>query len=126
MANLEFEVPYNNDPVTLEDVLKLKELNGHRIREVYLNVPQEYSGSGRVMPEVKTEQVASVVDRVHRENVRINLLFNSTCEGADWYAPEVINSKMEFLRLMHEEHGVEGVTIANPIYIKEVRNASPI
>ncbi len=121
MPNLEFEVPYNNDPETLEEVLKLKELNGNRIREVYMNAPQQFSGSGRVMPDTSVEQVVNIVDRIHQKGVRVNLLFNSTCEGADWYTPEVINSKMDFLKMMHEKHGVEVVTVANPIYVKEIR-----
>jgi collagenase-like PrtC family protease len=121
MPNLEFEVPYNNDPETLEGLIKLKELNGNRIREIYLNAPQEFSTSGRVMPSTSMEQVINTVDRVHKSGIRINLLFNSTCEGADWYTADVINSKMGFLKMMHEEHGVEGVTVANPIYVKEIR-----
>ena len=32
MAGLEFSVPYNNDPDTLTELFKLKELNGNRIR----------------------------------------------------------------------------------------------
>ena len=125
MPNLQFEVPYNNDPQTLEEVLALNDLNGNRIREVYLNAPQKYSGSGRVMPDVDVEQVSAIVDRVHKAGVRINLLFNSTCEGADWYEADVINSKLDYLEFMHRDHGVESVTIANPIYIKETRKRFP-
>jgi collagenase-like PrtC family protease len=125
MANLEFEVPYNADPETLEDVLKMKELNGNRIAEVYLSGPREYSGSGRVMPELKTGQLVKVVDRVHKDGVKVNLLFNATCHGEFGYDPEVMDFKMEFLRRMHQEHGVEAVTIADPLYIKEVRKRLP-
>lgn len=125
MANLEFEVPYNNDAETLEEVLAMRELNGNRIREVYLNAPRDISGSGRVMADVQTEQIVKVVERVHREGVRINLLLNETCHGEHGYDPEVIDCKMEFLRLMHNVHGVEVVTIADPMYIKEVRKRFP-
>jgi collagenase-like PrtC family protease len=125
MPNLEFEIPYNNDRKTLEELLKLDGLNGNHIREVYMNAPQQYSGSGRVMPKASVKEVEEVVDMVHRKGIRINLLFNSTCEGADWYTPEVISFKMDYLKVMHEQHGVEGVTVANPIYIKEIRQRFP-
>jgi collagenase-like PrtC family protease len=125
MPNLEFEVPYNNDLETLEEVLKMKELNGNRIREVYMASPKEYSGSGRVLPEVNTEQIIKVVDRVHREGVRANLLLNSTCQGEFGYEPEVLEPKLAFLEEMHKEHGVEAVSIADPLYIKAVRERLP-
>ncbi len=125
MTSLKFSVPYNNDPETLDDVLKLKDLNGNKIVEVYLSGPQNYSGSGRVMPEINMKALIETIKRVHKDGIKVNLLFNTTCEGANWYSSEVVNSKMEFLQLMHEEHGVEAVTIANPIYIKETRKRFP-
>ena len=125
MPKLEFEIPYNNDRETLEEALELNGLNGNCIREVYMNAPQQYSGSGRVMPEASVKQVIEIVDLIHRKGVRVNMLFNSTCEGADWYTPETINFKMDFLKIMHEQHGVEGVTVANPIYVKEIRQRFP-
>ena len=125
MPNLEFEVPYNNDPETLDEILKLKEHNGNRIREVYMSAPKEYSGSGRVMPEVKAEQLIQIVDKVHREGVKVNLLLNSTCQGEYGYEPEVINFKLDFLERMHKDHGVEVVTIADPLYTKAVRDRLP-
>jgi collagenase-like PrtC family protease len=125
VENLEFSVPYNGDPETLEDVFKLKKTTNNTIREVYLSGPQEYSGSGRVMDEVDLGQFLETVDRIHEEGLRVNLVLNSTCEGSHWYSPEVVRAKMEYLRQVHEEHGVEAVTIANPIYIKEVRRRFP-
>jgi len=53
------------------------------------------------------------------------LILNPTCEGSVWYSPKVFNAKMEYLGQVHEEHGVEAVTIANPIYIIEVRREFP-
>ena len=50
MGNLEFSVPYNNDPETLAEIFRFKEHKGNRIREIYLSGPQEYSGSGRIAP----------------------------------------------------------------------------
>jgi collagenase-like PrtC family protease len=125
MGGLEFSVPYNNDPETLSEVLRLKERNGNRIREVYLSGPQEYAGSGRIAPELSFDQFASVVEKIHQENIRVNLLLNSTCEGSDWYSPAVLKPTMDYLQRAHEELKVEAVTIANPLYIREVRKRFP-
>lgn len=125
MATLEFSVPYNNDLGTLSEVFKLKRLGNNTIKEIYLSGPQEYSGSGRVTAELSLSQFVEIVDKIHHEGLRVNLIFNPTCEGSNWYYPEVVSTKMEYLRQMHEEHGVEAVTIANPIYIKEVRRRFP-
>ena len=125
MGNLEFSVPYNNDPSTLAEIFRFKEHNGNRIREIYLSGPQEYSGSGRIAPEMDFSGFAEVIDRIHRENIRVNLLLNSICEGGDWYSAQVLKSTMEYLTLAHEGHGVEAVTIANPLYIREVRRRFP-
>ncbi len=52
VGNLEFSVPYNDEPETLEEIFKLGKSNHNTIREVYLSGPQAYSGSGRVMDEM--------------------------------------------------------------------------
>jgi len=125
MANLEFSVPYNNDPKTLEEIFELKRLGNNSITEVYLAGPQKYSGTGREPPEIRMEDFINIVDKIHGEGLRVNLLLNSTCEGSEWYTAEVVRPKMEYLRQVHKEYGVEAVTIANPIYIREVRRQFP-
>jgi len=125
MGGLEFSVPYNNDRETLAEILKLKEQNGNRIKEVYLSGPQEYSGSGRIAPELSFDRFVEVVEKIHKENIRVNLLLNSVCEGSDWYSPPVLKSTMDYLHRAHRELGIEAVTIANPLYIREVRKRFP-
>jgi collagenase-like PrtC family protease len=125
MGKLEFSVPYNNDPGTLDEILKRKEQNGNRIKEVYLSGPQEYSGSGRIAPELSFNQFAEVVEKIHKENIRVNLLLNSVCEGSDWYSPAALKSTMDYLQRVHQELGIEALTIANPLYIREVRKRFP-
>jgi collagenase-like PrtC family protease len=125
MANLEFSVPYCNDLETLEAVFRLKSVGNNRIREVYLSGPQEYSGSGRELPKMNMDEFIGIVDKIHNEGIRVNLLLNSTCEGSNWYSPEVLDAVMGYLEQVHKEHGVEAVTIANPIYIKQVRRLLP-
>ncbi len=125
MANLEFSVPYNNDPETLTEVFKLKLQKGNRIREVYLSGPQQYSGSGRITEEMNEAEFIGIMKRIHEEGLRVNLLMNTTCEGLEWYNPEVVKTKIDFLRRMYEEHGLEAVTLANPLYVAEVRRHFP-
>jgi len=125
MNPLEFSIPYNNDPETLPEIFRMKEQNGNRIREIYLSGPQEYSGSGRIAPEMDFSEFVHIVDSIHREGIRVNLLLNSVCEGSDWYSSSALSSTMDYLKRAHENHGVEAVTIANPLYIREVRRRFP-
>lgn len=125
MAELEFSVPYNNDPKTLKEIFKLKKLESNTIREIYLSGPQVYSGSGRITDEINMGQFLNLVNEIHSEGLRVNLVLNSTCEGTEWYSPNVINEKMEYLKRVHKEYGVEAVTIANPLYMQEVRRLLP-
>jgi collagenase-like PrtC family protease len=125
MGQLEFSVPYNNNPETLAEIFRLKSHNNHRIREVYLSGPQEYSGSGRITTELDFRGFAEVVERIHGEGIRANLLLNSICEGGDWYSMPVLKSTMEYLQRVHGELGVESVTIANPLYIREIHKRFP-
>jgi len=125
MSSLEFSVPYNNDPETLAEIFRRKEQKGNRIREIYLSGPQEYSGSGRIAPELSFKEFAEVVDKIHNEGIRVNLLLNSVCEGSDWYSAQVLKPTMEYLERVHKSYGVEAITIANPLYIREVRRRFP-
>ena len=125
MDPLEFSVPYNNAPETLAEILRLKTHGGNRIREIYLSGPQEFSGAGRIAPEMDFAEFARVVDAIRNEGIRVNLLLNSICEGADWYSPAALKSTLGYLERVHQEHGVEAVTIANPMYIREARKRFP-
>ncbi len=125
MPGLDFSAPYNNDPETLEEIFRLKRVDENRIREIYLSGPQEYAGSGRITDELSLNQFLQIVDRIHGEGIRVNLILNATCEGTGWYARESIDRTMAYLQELHRDHGVEGVTIANPFYIQEVRRCLP-
>jgi collagenase-like PrtC family protease len=125
MEPLELSVPYNNDPGTLAEIFRLKEQKPNRIREIYLSGPQEYSGSGRIAPELNFRKFAEIADQIHNEGIRVNLLLNSVCEGSDWYSAQALKPTMDYLERVHEDHGVEAITIANPLYIREVRRRFP-
>jgi collagenase-like PrtC family protease len=125
MAGLEFSVPYNNDPATLEALFKLQGLNGNRIREVYLSGPQQYSGSGRIMDTMDEAGFVALLGRIHAQGIRANLVMNSTCEGRSWYTEEVAKEKLHFIGRMHHDHGLEAVTFANPLYIEAASQNFP-
>jgi collagenase-like PrtC family protease len=125
MANLEFSIPYNGDDEALGKILKLKELSGNRIREIFLSGPQDYCGSGRKKNKISLPQFINIVEKIHGEGIKVNLVLNSICEGSDWYSPQVVNQVMKYLEEVHVRHKVEAVTIANPVYIREVRKHFP-
>ena len=125
MEPLEFSVPYNGDPEILPELFALKSLGNNSIREVYLSGPQEYFGSGRIMPETSLDEFTEIIGKIHNEGIRVNLLLNSTCEGSEWYSQKTVDSIMEYLKYAHEKLGVESVTIANPLYIIKVKTRFP-
>ena len=125
MESLEFSVPYNSDPETLEELFELKNSDNNRIAEVYLSGPQIHSGSGRIVPEMVIEEFVELVNRIHKEGLRVNLVLNSTCEGSEWYSRNTVASTLEYLKLMCVDHGVEAITLANPLYIRVVRETLP-
>jgi collagenase-like PrtC family protease len=125
MPGLIFSVPYNDDFDTLTGLFELGETGGNRISEVYLSGPQEYCGSGRLTPETSMEQFLAVVERIHGAGLRANLVLNSTCEGAEWYSHKAVDATLAYISEAHERHGVEAVTMANPLYIKAARKRFP-
>ena len=62
---------------------------------------------------------------IHSEGLRVNLIMNPTCEGTEWYSTDTLKKALDYLRLIHLEHGVETVTIANPLYVQQVRKHLP-
>ncbi|MDR0350883.1 MAG: U32 family peptidase, partial [Coriobacteriales bacterium] len=125
MAGLGFSVPYNNDPKTLDALLAMRGRTGNVIREVYLAVPEEVVGSGRVGATVSVEDFLGTVKRIHAADVRVDMVMNSTCDGSDWYDDTTVQRQVGFVRSMYEEQGVEAVTLANPFFIERVRADCP-
>ncbi|OKY78011.1 MAG: Collagenase family protease [Candidatus Methanohalarchaeum thermophilum] len=125
MISLDFSVPYNNDLETLNEVLDLKERSGSKVVEVYLSSPQEYAGSARITPETDLDEFEEVVHKIKDAGLKVNLLLNSTCGGSYWYSEGTIESKLGYLEDMHERHGLDAVTVANPIYIEKINDRLP-
>jgi collagenase-like PrtC family protease len=127
MPGLEFSLPYNSDAETLKNQLRMKDRNGNRVREIYLSVPNEIAGSGRAGQKgmLSMEDFLAVVENIHAAGIGVDMTMNATCGGADWYEATRVRSTCDFVERMHKEHGVEAVTLANPVYIREVRKRCP-
>ena len=125
MPNLEFSLPYNNDNDTLDELCTLQGLGGNTISEIYLSCPQQYSGSGRITPKLDLDRFVQTIAQIHDHNIKVNMVMNTTCQGADWYTTKVSDPIINFIEKMHYQHGVEAVTIANPIYMQLVKQRLP-
>ena len=125
MAQLEFSVPYNRDAATLRQLIALQRRDGNVIREIYLNAPQAITGSGRVGNVTTLDEFVGVVSIIREAGIRVDVTMNSTCDGGDWYAEETLNRQIGFIRDMHEQHGIEAVTLANPFLIEQARQTCP-
>ncbi len=125
MPNLRFSVPYNNDFSLLEKLVEIKNLNGNKIEEVYFSGPQEYFGSGRVVKKLTIEDIIKVIKFCKENGLKTNLLLNSTCEGLDWYSPLNVSKVLKLVKILHMENGLDGVTIANPLFIQKIRKEFP-
>jgi collagenase-like PrtC family protease len=125
VANLKFSLPYNNNPDTLKQMLNLQGYGGSSIYEVYLSGPQEYSGSGRIVSMVSMDDFVDKVNLIHTAGIRVNLVLNTVCGGANWYTTHAKNQLIDYLNRMHREHGVEAVTVANPVYMEEIKQRVP-
>ena len=125
MSGFRFSVPYNNDFSLLERLVEIKEMNGNNIEEVYFSGPQEYFGSGRVVEKVTIEDIIKVIKFCKENRIKTNLLLNSTCEGIDWYSPLNVSKVLKLIEILHLENGLDGVTIANPLFIQKIRKEFP-
>jgi collagenase-like PrtC family protease len=125
MFNLEFSVPYNNDPGILNGLFELKKHGANSIKEVFLSGAQEYGGSGRISPKQSKIQFLKIVNNIHKGGLRANLVLNFICAGGNWYSSQNSDRLLDYIKELHEEHGLEAVTIANPVYIKKVRKEVP-
>ncbi|MFZ7132818.1 MAG: hypothetical protein ACOWWR_10710 [Eubacteriales bacterium] len=125
MEYLEFSVPYNEDSRSLDDIFNLKNHGGNRITEIYLSGPQEYSASGRVMDQLGIEAFFNTIKKINSAGLKVNLVINSTCEGDEWYTPATLKKTIDYLTVAHKEYHVESVTIANPIYMRQIRRHFP-
>jgi collagenase-like PrtC family protease len=122
---MQFSLPYNNDPETLAGIFALRNFGGSKISELYLSGPQEYSGSGRIVSSINVSDFVKTIDAIHEQGIGVNLVINTVCDGAKWYARDTVEKLVEFLKKMHKEHGIATVTVANPVYMAEIKQRLP-
>ncbi len=125
MPKLRFSVPYNNDFSLLKKLVEMKNLNGNKIEEIYFSGPQEYFGSGRIVKKTTIEDIIEVIKFCKENGIKTNLLLNSTCEGLDWYSPSNVSKVLKLVKILHLENGLDGVIIANPLFIQKIRKEFP-
>ncbi|MBN2094938.1 MAG: U32 family peptidase [Candidatus Aenigmarchaeota archaeon] len=122
---MKFSVPYNNDFSLLEELARIKEINGNRIEEIYFSGPQDHCGSGRVMDKTTPKDIAKVTEFCHKEGIKANMLLNSTCEGLNGYSESNVSKVLKLVETLYREHGLERVTIANPLWIQKISSEFP-
>lgn len=122
---LQFSVPYNTDPASLEDLFKLKKYHGNAITEIYLSGPQGFSGSGRITSKTSVEDFFNSIDSIYQHGIRANLVINPTCGGREWYSRANLSSLLNFIQEAQDKHNLKALTVANPIIMAEIHNAFP-
>lgn len=125
MEGFSFSVPYNGDFGSLKEIFKLNKTGKNKVGEIYLSGIQEYCGSGRKKQKITLPHLIEIVQCIHREGIRVNLILNSVCEGSDWYSQKNIDRVLAYIQEMHKTYGLEAITLANPIIIKEARKRFP-
>lgn len=125
MAGLKFSVPYNNRLETLNALGERFHSGSNRICEVYFSGPPEFSGSGRAVPKITTAHIRKAICLCHAQGWDANLLVNSTCGGLGWYRKEQFSRTLRYIKSLHEKHGLDSVTVANPIYLQKIKEEIP-
>jgi len=122
MPGFGFSIPYNNNIETLKIIESKFEdrPNGNKIENIYLSAPQEYFGSGRIVKGIDLKHLKEVISFCKKVNCGVNVVFNSTCEDVEWYSSRFV-SKTLFIVKKLNELGVNTITLANPLFIKKVR-----
>ncbi len=121
MKPLKFSVSYNNDFKLLKKLVKIRNLNGNKVEEIYLPPPQEYMGSGRIVRRFSKKDLKKVLDFCRKSNLGVNLLLNSSCEGTEGYEPKNVRNLNGFIKEMHGKHGLKSLTIGDPFFIQKVK-----
>jgi len=125
MARHKFSVPYNNDPLLLEEIVSIQGRNGNLIDSIYLPAPQSKFGSGRAVSKITAKNVEYVLDYCRKHNIRTNLALNSKCDGNSGQSAKKTNELLYMLKNLHEKYGLSGVILANPLSIRAVKKSLP-
>lgn len=124
-VGIEFSVPYNGDPNLVSIIGSLNQHPDAHIREVFLSGPVEYCSSGRVAYNGDLDDFSVLVQRMHDQGLRVNLVMNSTCEGVAWYSDGHLSYLHDFVLYMTDDLGIEAITLANPLIMRQINNWVP-
>lgn len=105
--------------------MKLENSKGNKVDEVYLPCPQEYFGSGRIVSKITLEDIIKVTKFCHENGIRVNVAFNSACEGLEEYRVEFVSRLIKVIKDLHQNYGVDGIIIANPLLIRTIKKTLP-
>ncbi len=122
MTSLRFSMPCRNAE-TIKDLIQYLETgtSKNKIDEIYFSDPAIY-GSGRIK---SISNATGIINLIRKNNIKPNLIMNSTCEGAEAYDHNTIDQLIKSIGRLHRQYGLDSVTIANPLIIQTIKNRFP-
>ena len=124
MSSLKFSIPYNGNTETIDELMQCLETGDckNKIDEIYFSDPAIY-GSGRI-PK-KGINTVDTIKLIHENDIRANLVINSTCDGAKAYDLKTIERLIKSIAKLYRTCDLDALTIANPLLIQTVKNRIP-
>lgn len=124
MTKLRYSVPYNNNPDTITELVKSLETSTckNKIDEIYFSDASIY-GSGRI--RYINHPTTETIKLIHHNDIRANLIMNSTCDGIGAYGQKTIEQLVRSIGKLHKAVHIDSITIANPLLIQVIKNRIP-
>lgn len=117
---MQISVPFNQDPELIDEILQFKE----HIHDVYLPCRPDIMGSGRWWqggdPEGYDRLVEGIIEKLHKNDIQVNMLFNSICPELEGKT----GKQIDYIEGMHEK-GVDYVTVCSLLLAKRIRQEVP-
>jgi hypothetical protein len=101
MPDIDFSLPYDGKLESLPEIFAMNRLNSNKVHEVYFVGPQEYAFSQTIAPNTTLDATIEAIKRIRAEGIQTDLLMNTACEGTEWYEPDVMKAKMEYISILH-------------------------
>ena len=124
MSSLKFSMPYDGNPEIIYDLIHTRETEKckNTVDEIYFSDSAIY-GSGRV-PK-KGINTIDTIKLIHKNDIRANLVINSTCDGTKAYDLKTIERLVKVITKLHRTCKLDALTIANPLLIQTIKNRLP-
>lgn len=116
-----FAVPYNHDTKLLDKLVEEFPDKKALIYEVYFPIPSQVAYSGRVIDQNDDYllEVIELIKNAKKHNVISNILLNAGCMAENILNPESIEGIVDYLKDLHDKHGLDMVTVSD-FYIGKV------